>query len=204
MTLKNCQHYEYASIFTMLGTAIRELLISQEGPYPIFESWNEYAIAKNNSETSFDFGGISVWNTQKYYAGSIEYFGDTGVFEGSADITTPGADYITRDVGFFVVPEFGNVSIIPNMEFRQIVTVAFDTNSEPDYDPYGMKIIQYIDWFLNAYTEKITNAEIHLPNTGQKLYNFIGGISRPTFNSALSVYVRRSVTITIRYCRAGG
>jgi hypothetical protein len=179
----DCEYFEYGSIFSLLGSAVREILLNDtERPYPIYEAREAFDADAENR-----YKGMVVWNSQKYYAGLV----------------TPTSDTTTvQDVGFFVVPEFGDVQIIPNVEFKQILSVSFDTNSEPDYDPFGAKIVQVISWFINKYNQNLTDIQIELPNTGQKLFSHITTISRPIFTSGLTVYVRRSVIITNRYCRA--
>lgn len=179
-----CDAFEYEGIFDLLGRTFRTILLeTSTRPYPIYETRELY-----DDDTDSSYKGILVWNAQKYYSGLKR--------------TREDGDY-TPDVGFYVIPEFGDVSIIPNIEFKQVVLVSFDSNSDPDVDPFGSKIIKFISWFLNAVSDEINKDELVLATGGQQLYVHTSSISKPIYNDGLSLYVRRSVTYFVRYCRMG-
>lgn len=173
---------EYLSIFQNYGSQLRDILLtSADRPYPVFETRQAYEASNAH------FKGILVWHSQQYYQ--------------SINLTTPAtSNEFTNDVGFYVVPEFGQVNIIPNYEYKQLVVVTFDSNSEPDFDPFQARIIKFIDWFLNKHEDLIAtlNGHYDLPS-GTRLWASVTNISKPI--SSRSNYVRRAVTLTVRYCR---
>ena len=126
-----------------------------------------------------------VWHAARYY---------TFI----ADVTAPDVEF-KSDVSFYVVPTFGHVTIVPNIEYKQIITIAFDSNSDADHDPYGSKITKYISNFVNnnaKVVEKYGN-EVSL-TSGRTLYITLESISEPIYSQ--SKYVRKVVTIALRYC----
>lgn len=197
--------YLYGAIFEQYGKKLEELLLDSnedtKSPYPIYASREAY-----DADTISEFKGILVWDAQRYYSG----------------LTADPADYESypNDVGFYIVPEFGNVSIIPNVEFKQYITISFDSNSEPDKDKYGVKIIQIINWFVNRHERLIealnielitsmvvldVNGEPILDDQGntipvkKPLWSMLDSISKPIYSN--SIYIRRNVTEVVRYCR---
>ena len=176
--------YNYGLIFQEYGSSIRELLLNDNTkPNVVYESKPE-----TPQETYY---GLLVWQAQKYY-----------------NIISPdnndaqGADEYANDVGFFIIPEFGDVSIIPNLEYKQIVAIPFDSNTDPDYDPYGIKIITFIDWFINKHAELIERINYVLSDD-TRLFSHLSHISKPIYDTGSSLLVRRSVLITLRYCKCG-
>jgi|GEM_PF-4879122 len=175
--------YEFYQIFESYGQQIRDILTTDPTcPYPIYETISDY-----RNDVSHNFKGILVWNAQKYY---------------STVDATEGSEGYKNDIGFFIVPEFGNVSITPNVEYRQTVMVVFDVNTDPDYDPYSVKAIKLIDWYINRHYDLIEdiNNQIILPTTNRHLYAQLDSISNPIYNTNSPVYLRRVVTHILRYC----
>ncbi len=179
--------YLYEAVFEEYGKAIREILLNDvDIPYPLYETREAY-----DADTTSDFKGILVWHAQRYYAGLSD--------------DPSNYDEYCNDVGFFVVPQFGSVRIIPNVEFKQFITLSFDSSSEPDKDPYGSKAVKLINWFINKHLELIeavTN-QVQLPTNVQDefkpLWSMMDGISDPIYSN--SIYIRRNVTEIVRYCR---
>lgn len=173
--------YNYNRIFQEYGSSIRNIILNDvTKPYIVYETKPEVP------EESFY--GLLIWQTQKYY----------NVI--SPDVDTQEADEYANDVGFFIVPEFGDVTIVPNVEYKQIVVMTFDANTDPDYDPYSAKIINFIDWFINKHAYVIENINYRLSDS-TRLFAMISNITKPSYNTGSSILVRRSVLITLRYCR---
>jgi hypothetical protein len=175
--------YSYLDIFNAYGGKVTEILLnnSLEGkPYPIYASRNEY-----DNDTTNDFKGLLVFNATKYYAGFIGADTTSGVYD--------------ETVGFYVIPEYGETQIRRNIEYQQVITYTFDSNSELDYDPYQEKIIREIDWFVNAHRTIIDEVNFTLP-TGITLYGSVDHISKPIYVPENTTYVRRTVVVVLRYC----
>jgi len=169
--------YNYYPIFHDFGSRLRNLiLLSADKPYPVYEDYNEYM----NDPSSYK--GMLVWESYKYYKDAES-----------------GSSTYTNDVGFYIVPEFGEVTVVPNYEYRQTIAITFDSNSEPDYDPYQKKIILFIDWFMNAIYDEVEelNTGVIL-STGARMYCHIQSVSNPII--AKSVYVRRTLVMVCRVC----
>jgi len=179
------QCYEYMSIFREYGSKLREMFISSPDiPYPVYETRSEY------EQSSADFKGILVWKTQQYYYSIVE------------PDPSLGSEEFTNDVGFYIIPEFGEVNIIPNLEYKQTIVITFDFNSEPDFDPYQSKMMYMIDWFLNKHAELIESIDNGLQlSTGTRLFCHVEMVSPPITD--ISNYIRRAVTLTVRYCKCG-
>jgi len=173
--------YNYNKIFQEYGSEIRNIILNDTSkPFLVYETKPDVPDAP--------FYGMLIWNTQQYYSTIYE-----------ADSTENSTTYL-NDIGFFVVPEFGDVKIIPSVEYRQTITMAFDTNTDPDFDPYGSKIIEFIDWYINRHLELVENLNFTLSNN-TRLFCMLSNISKPIYGRGSSLLVRRSVLITLRYCR---
>jgi len=178
--------YDYLMIFEEYGSRLRDVLLnSTERPYPLYES---YETLTNDSYDKYK--GLLVWESARYYKTVI----DAGITN-----QIPRDDY-QKIVGYFIVPEFSSVDIIPNYEYKQLIVISFDTCIEPDFDPFQKKIIQTIDWFINQHKLLIEmiNEGFTLSDNRHLITN-VSNISKPII-SANSSYVRRAVTITLRYC----
>ena len=174
--------YKYFKIFQDYGTHIRNIILNDtEKPNIVYEIKPDVP-----DET---FYGLLVWQAQQYYN-----------IISSDNSNTQQADDYANTVGFFVIPEFGDVDIIPNLEYKQTIVINFDSNTDPDYDPYGSKIIEFIDWFINKHAEVVEQINYTLSDS-TRLFSFISHISKPIYNTGSSILVRRSVLITLRYCR---
>jgi hypothetical protein len=164
-------------------------------PYPIYETTEQYI----NDTWSGKFKGLVSWGAMP---SNIFLTIDPDAVDNTVYYSEGGLDFYNNDFGFYVVPNFGNVKVIPNVEYNQTVAIAFDTNSSPDYDPYGSKIIAQINWFINKHKVLIEelNKELELSD-GRKVWVMLEGITdpRPTQGSNSS-FVRRTITYTLRYC----
>jgi len=178
--------YSYGEIFdTYLRLVTNDIILNNDDPdkpYPIYANREKY-----DEDTENEFKGLVVFNSQKYYAGFI----------GAED-----TDEYDVNIGFYVIPEYGEVSIRRNIEYRQIVTYTFDTNSDPDYDPFQVKIIKEIDWFINRHKEIVEDINLNLPS-GNVLWANIEQISKPIYVPENTTYVRRTVIVSLRYCMCG-
>ena len=176
--------YEFYNIFDTYGREIRTILLNDATiPYPIYETMDAY-----HADHSNDFKGMVIWNAQRYY---------------STVDASPGNNDFKNDVGFFVVPEFGQVTITPNVEYRQTIMMVFDVNTDPDFDPYSTKTMRLIDWYVNRHHALIEDisSQITLPGTNRTLWAQLDSISEPIYNSSSPVYLRRVVTHILRYCQ---
>ena len=178
--------YEYNTIFEEYVSLLRNILLfSENRPYPLYESIINY-----NNDTINHYKGLLVWESYKYYKTILE-----------PDPNLPPNEY-NEKIGYFVVPEFGEVTIIPNLEYKQTITISFDTYVEPDFDPFQVKIIKTIDWFTNKHSyiiEQLINGLQLSDRTN--LYSHIYGITPPI--PTKTSYIRRSITIQLRYCFCG-
>jgi len=172
--------YQVFDIFRVIGETVRDLFLNDPSiPYPVYETREEY-----DADDSHPYRGILVWDAQRYYQ-SISDDSDTAY---------------TNDVGLYIVPEFGQVDIIPNVEYKQLLVCTFDTNSDPDFDPFGDKVLRMIDWYVNKMHDIVEISGVDLPS-GSKLWVMLDSISEPIFNTKSPVYVRRAVTHVLRYAR---
>ena len=174
------QYYNYYPVFQEFGSRLREIILySVDRPYPVYETYSEY----QNDASSFK--GILVWESYKYYKDAEE-----------------GGTAFSSDVGFYIIPEFGQVNVIPNYEYRQTIAITFDSNCEPDFDPYQKKIIIYIDWLINKIHNEVERLnEGYILSTGAVMYCNIQGISNPIYATSNSSYVRRVLTLVCRMCQ---
>jgi len=178
--------YDYYLVFEEYGSRLRDLLLNgNDRPYPLYESYNDLVNDAYNT-----YKGLLVWESAKYYKTVVD----------ANQVTQIPRDDYQKIVGYFIVPEFSNVDIIPNFEYKQLIVISFDTCVEPDFDPFQKKVIQTIDWFINQHKLLIEMLnEGFLLSDNRSIIAHISNISRPII-SANSSYVRRSVTITLRYC----
>ena len=179
-------NYEYFQIFDNYVRLINNILLDNSDPnkpFPIYASKDDY-----DNDTDNDFKGIVVYNAQKYYAGFSGLDNDSDVYDDS--------------VGFYVIPEYGEANIRRNVEYHQVITYTFDSNSDPDYDPYQNKIIMEINWFINKHKQVIDDLNYNLPN-GITLFGNIEQISKPIYVPENTTYVRRVVVVSLRYCMCG-
>ena len=175
--------YEYFDIYDNYLRYVNNLLLNNSDnskPYPIYSNRDDY----DNDNTN-DFKGILVYNAQKYYAG----------FTGT---DTTNSEY-NENTGFFVIVEYGDAQINRNIEYTQMVFYTWDSNSDIDYDPYQNKIIEEINWFINKHKLLIDDINFVLPNT-VKLYANVEHISKPIYVPENTTYVRRVVSVILRYC----
>lgn len=190
---------DYFAIFEKYGELLHKLftyhadvsaVVTTPPPFPVHGTTNEY-----DADTTSSFKGMLIWDAQRYYSGK--------------DMLPVDSDN-TNDavIHFFVVPNFGATTVVPNVEYKQRITMLFDSNSNPDSDPYGFKIARYIDWFINANTELVTANDGYFALTDdagvtiRRLYIMLDSISEPIYTRN-SIYVRKAVNITLRYCRCG-
>lgn len=189
--------YLYNDIFNECGAIIRTLLLNPTSiitqptntatntanPFPVYETRDAY-----DADIINDFKGILVWYAHKYYSSMS-----------SSD--TPDLDGYRADAGFYVVPSFGDVFIIPNIEYKQMLAVTFDTNTDLDHDPYGSKITNFISVFVNnvyGTLERYGN-ELEVGDS-RPLYTRIARITKGAIVPH-TVYERRTVLIELRYCQ---
>lgn len=173
--------YAVFDIFERVISRVRDLFLYDPSiPYPVYETRADY-----DADTINTYKGILVWDAQRYY-NAIE------------EASTSG-DY-TNDVGLYIVPTLGQIEIVPNVEFRQVLVCSFDTNSDPDYDPFGDKLLRMIHWYVNRMRDIVELSGIDLPN-GAKLWVMLDEVSQPIFDNKSPVYVRRVVTHVMRYCQ---
>lgn len=181
--------YEYLKIFNEYGATLRDLLLNcPDRPYPLYELLDDY-----NSNLQDKYKGLLVWDSYRYYKTVVD----------ANQIVQVPQDQLQRVIGYFIVPEFSRVDIIPNFEYKQLVVISFDSCVEPDFDPFQKRIIEVIDWFLNKHNEVIEkiNCGFELSDS-RRLYANVVQVSNPII-ATNSSYVRRSVTITLRYCGVG-
>ena len=171
--------YQYYNIFQEFGRKIRSILLdSPDRPYPLYETRADF-----DADTVHTYKGILVWESYRYYK--------------DAEDDNQNTQFYT-DVGYYVVPEFGEVTVVPNYEYRQLLVVTVDSNSEPDFDPFQKKAITFIDWFMQKIRDEVELNKGFVLSSGAKMYVHITGVSRPIITR--SVYVRRAVTLIARLC----
>jgi hypothetical protein len=178
--------YGYYEIFDNYVRLINGILLDNTDPlkpYPIYDNKDDY-----NNDTENDFKGLIVYNAQKYYAG----------FTGA----DTNSDVYDDTIGFYVIPEYGEATIRRNIEYVQVVTYTFDSNSDPDYDPYQNKILAEINWFINKHKQVVDDVNLRLPD-GIYLYGNVDHISKPIYVPENTTYVRRVVVVSLRYCLCG-
>ena len=178
--------YSYLDIFNTYVGKITEILLNnnlEDKPYPIYSNKDDY-----NNDSENDFKGLLVFNATKYYAG----------FTGA----DTNSDVYDDTIGFYVVPEYGEATIRRNIEYQQVITYTFDSNSEPDYDPFQDKIIREINWFINVHKQVVDDVNLTLPS-GITLYGNIDHISKPIYVPENTTYVRRTIVVVLRYCMCG-
>ena len=184
--------YLYSDIFQECGAKLRTLILdptsiltdpeNSANPYPVYETRDAY-----NADTTNDYKGILVWYAHKYYA--------------SMASGSPELEGYTADAAFYIVPSFGDVVIVPNIEYRQMLAITFDTNADLDHDPYGTKITKFISVFVNnifGTLEKYGN-ELQIGGT-RPLYTRVVRISKGAIVPS-TIYERRTVLIELRYCQ---
>lgn len=146
--------------------------------------------------------GLLVWDTQRYYSNNemfpVSSSSTTGTWTETTEID-PGS--VALSVGCFIIPSFGQVTIVPRIEYKQNITITFDSNSDPDFDLYGSFTMEYIDWFINANHLMVNSFNNYFPiqESNVQTYIMLQSISEPIY-SPNSGFVRRAVTLTLRYC----
>ena len=186
VVIMSCGYGFYDIFDSYLRLVNNSILLNNDDPtkpYPIYSNREDY-----DNDTTHNFKGLIVYNAQKYYAG----------FSG---LTTNSSVY-DETIGFYVIPEYGEASVRRNIEYYQVVTYTFDSNSDPDYDPYQNKIIKEINWFINKHKQLIDDINFNLPN-GVVLYGNIEHISKPVYVPENTTYVRRTIVVSLRYCICG-
>ena len=172
-------------------------------PFRVFRNIEDlFAAPAQGGVKNNTFKGLLIWDLQRYYNNNpmfpVRSSVSTGTWE---DTSLQSVESPSNSVGCFIVPSFGQVSIIPNREYKQNITITFDSNASIDADPYGMLTMEYIDWFINANHQivSVINQSFVLPESGTETYVLLQSISDPIYSAGTS-YVRRAVTLTLRYC----
>lgn len=186
--------YLYSDIFNTCGALIRTLILDPtsiitdpvnfSNPFPVYETREEY-----DADTTNSFKGILVWYTHRYYAAM-------------ANTLPTGIDEFSSNAGFYVVPNFGDVIIAPNIEYKQMLAVTFDTNADLNFDPYGSKIVSYINAFANNvyHTLEKYGHELQVGNNNRALFTRLVRIAKGTIVPQ-STFERRIAIFELRYCQ---
>ena len=185
--------YLYNSVFTECGQIIRTLFLdpvsiitdplNSPNPYPIYETREDY-----DADTVNSYKGILVWQAHAYYASM-------------ANPSTTQANSFTSDAGFYVIPSFGDVTIVPNVEYKQMLALTFDSNASLDYDPYGTKISNYISVVVNNIYRTLEQYGNELIVNGQRpLFIRLAKISKGS-PVTTSTFERRIALFEMRYCQ---
>jgi len=188
--------YLLEDILTTCGSKIRTILLNPTSlitspimtanTYSIYESRAEYDASDEYDANGVRiFKGILVWHTHKYYASLIDDDGSDSEYR--------------ADAGFYVVPTFGDMIIRPNVEVKQLLTVIFDSNADLDYDPFGLKITNVINTFVNNVNKSLEKYDDELEVNDRKLFVSVRSISKSK-EVVRTVFERRAVTIELRYC----
>lgn len=186
--------YHYQELYDIYIKEIRNILLGLRPeyldgrPYSIYETIDEYIKNKDNL-----YKGLLVWEVNKYYKGTflIDYYKNN----------QPLNPYETS-IAFFVVPEFGQV-VIDNIQYKQNIVISFDTNVTAKFDPFGTKIIEVVNWFLEKHRRYIEKDQLMFPSNQQNIFIKTSGISAPIYSfdrDGVISYSRRSVQITLRFC----
>jgi hypothetical protein len=153
----------------------------EDKPFPIYETREDY-----DSDTESNFKGLLVWEAQRYYAG-LENNENNDVYDNTID--------------FYVVPEIGNVKIVRNYEYSQLISYTFDTNTSQDKDPTTLYQIKFINWFVNKHKELFEDEPYTLVNDiNLKAWVQTIQISKPIYVPNNTIYVRRVVLVQLKYC----
>lgn len=184
--------YAYSEIFNTYGAKLRTIIVDPASiitepemaanPHPIYESQVAY-----DADDDHLYKGMVVWHAQRYYAAV------------DRDKTDDAIGY-DANAGFYVIPTFGSVHMIPNIEYKQTVALTFDSNGALDQDPFGTKIVGVIDTLVNNNYKAVEQYgnEVELAD-GRKLYIRLVTISDP-INIATSTFTRRTAVLELRYC----
>jgi len=108
----SCAYFYDNILKNYLNDVRTKILINNsydDKPFPIYESIDDY-----NNDTESEFKGLLVWLAQRYYAG-FENNENNDVYDNSID--------------FYIVPEIGKVKILRNVEYSQLISYTFDTNT---------------------------------------------------------------------------
>jgi len=180
----SCAYFYDNILKNYLNDVRTKILINnsyEDKPFPIYESVDDY-----NNDTESEFKGLVVWLAQRYYAG-FENNENNEVYDNSID--------------FYIVPEIGRVKILRNVEYSQLISYTFDTNTSTDKDPTGLRQIEFINWFINKHKEFFEeepytlNEELNVKTWIQTI-----NISKPIYVPSNTIYLRRVVLVQLKYC----
>jgi len=128
---------------------------------------------------------VLVWTANGYYTNIND---------------TPPDETYEADAGFYIVPSFGDVIIRSNVEYKQMLAIAFDSNVDFDHDPYGFKITRIINVFVNNLSNTLERDGNENAWGGDRpLYVRIARIVKNPRTDNM-VFQRRTVVIELRYC----
>lgn len=178
----------------------------QISPFRIFRNIDDLLAAPAecfyDSKARNPIKGLLIWDAQRYYNNNnifpVRSSSTTGTWT-ETSVIDPGS--VALSVGCFIIPSFGQVTIVPRIEYKQNITITFDSNSDPNFDLYGSFTMEYIDWFINANHLLVNDAQFCFPiqESNVQTYIMLQSISEPIY-SPNSGFVRRAVTLTLRYC----
>jgi len=181
MPIPECGEYSVNDIFTIYGQYLDALITNNtlyNKPYPIYNNVTDYI-----NDTVNDYKGYLVWDIEKYYKGTL-----------ITDLQGQGVD----GVGLFVLVEFGSVTTVHPIEFRQEVLIHFDTLLEKDR--FGSKQLEEINWFINAHKKLVEDVNFDLGYKRPVLYIQMSNISKGIVNEKYASYYRRTILYVLRYC----
>jgi hypothetical protein len=179
----------------------REDMQSEGVANPPFPLYDDITLVRMYDPLHITYKGLLLWRTDLSNPGGY-VTGLDNLADNNASVQSYGAGSGTyvNDVGFYVIITFGQVRLRPNVEYVQNVSVTFDTNMGDDYDVFGTKIIEMMDWFMNKHQAMLENdAQQLVLSDGRVIWVFLQSVTPPTIQGTSS-FARRTITYTLRHC----
>lgn len=205
--------YNYASLYDVYMQKINEIFLGGYNALDPISDFNKPEFAKYNDRPVkvYSDGPTYVQDCTTYYSANNKrpYFGfivwDSKRYYDATYIQDIYKEYDVNNtsqgiypMGLWIVPEFGQARIA-RPEYKQTVTISFDTFTDPDYDRFGVKSLTLIDWFMTINKEEFEDVDCILPS-GTPYYVTTDLVTGPIYNDKVGNYQRRTITTSLRYC----
>ncbi len=178
----------YSSIIDNYVILIEDILVNTPFTIPIYK---ESDIDKYIAEYDInEFQGILIWSQKPITTTNEILLNNYQQF-----LSDNYSSLSNKLPGVFIIPQFGTLKGKFTGDFT--ILINFDFNIDRDMYGYWQKTI--INDFISKH-EFILNMKNYQLIPGYSVYPLFSEISQPIKTSTVSIFLRRSVIINVKYC----